>query len=935
MSTANNFLLRVLCCLFITFCQSLFAQANVVTFNSDLVLTINGAKVFGMAVSPGPAVGARAYNGNDALDELRSGGIQFYRMPLVPTWKSSNTLSQTMIATNQAALDWCAQHGMLMLFNLNDLSYFSSTDSNTPSLLTNLLSMFSTHPGMGMYKNLDEAWWGTQNGGQGTVANLTRGYDVVHQFDPSHPVEQTHAPRGTVSDLQPYNSAADILMIDDYPVVTNGTVANNPPITNTNVSQFGDWTHVLSQVANNQRNFWMVEQIAFSGTTPPGHTLVFPSFQQERFMAFQAIVNGARGLMFFGGNVAATLTDTNDAALGWNWTFWTNVLKPLTLQLSPGSPVFDALVGSDSLLPITLSGTSYPDIEFRVRQSASSLYLIATKREGTNISGTFSGLPDWATNATVLFEDRTVTVSNNAITDTFGQWDVHIYKFDYPACVPSFTYIPASRTNLPTTTEVFMADAIAPTAIAWQWRKDGTNLHDGGNISGMLTARLTVSNLSGSDTGNYDVVATTSCGSSTSAPPAFLQVVTNLPPTITAQPQSRTDLAGTTAKFSVSVSGTPPFSYQWRKNTTNLADANNIVGSSTPTLSIANVSSTDTATYDVVVTGVGSATSDPATLSLLVYSNNLILYEPFAYDNIGSPVTSNTPANWSFNGSGANDLNVASGSLSYPGLADSIGNSVTNGGSGLGVRRLFGTTVTNGVLYFSALLRINRVGYGTWNGSPSQLGALTGPDNTSFRLQVVAYAWTNNGSYSIYLEKGGSGSYYTYATDAYQGDTLFVVGKYDFTISPNQVSLWVNPSPYYFGRDIEPPPLTVNDGGPDTVQAIDRFNIRQNTATSVPPNVQWDELRFGRTWASVTPAGAPVALPPPTLYSEVYSDTNSATTNLLLYWQIDNGPFNLESASDLNAPWQPVDGVTDNGYFYYIFTPFAGNSAFYRLHMQQ
>lgn len=911
-------------------------NVNIVSTNSDLALTINGSKVFGLAVSPGPAVGALAYNGNDALDELRSGGIQFYRMPLVPTWNSSNTLSQTMIDTNRAALDWCAQHGMLMLFNLNDLSYFSSTDTTTPTLLTNLLAMFSTHPGMGMYKNLDEAWWGTQHGGQGTADNLTRAYNIIHQFDPSHLVEQTHAPRGTVPDLQPYNSAADILMIDDYPVVTNGTIANNPPITNTNVSQFGDWTHVLSQVANNQRNFWMVEQIAFSGTTPPSHTLVFPSFQQERFMAFQAIVNGARGLMFFGGNVAATLTDTNDAALGWNWTFWTNVLKPLTLQLLPGSPVFDALVAPDSLLPITLSGATYPDIEFRVRQSATNLYLIATKREGTNsVDATFSGLPDWATNATVLFEDRTITASNNAITDTFSQWDVHIYKFDYPGAAPSFTYLPSSRTNLPTTTEIFIADAIAPGPITWQWRKDGTNLQDGANISGSQTAKLTVSNLTGADTGNYDLIATCAGGSVTSSPPAFLQVITNLPPTFTSQPQSRTDLAGTTAHFSATVSGTPPFTYQWRKNETNLTDANNILGSSSPTLSIANVSSNDTGTYDVIVTGVGSTTSDPATLSLLVYSNNLILYEPFAYDNIGLPVSSNNPANWAYNGSGANDLNVTSGSLGYPGLADSIGNSVTNGGSGLGVRRLFGTTVTNGQLYFSALMRLNKVGYGIWNGSPSQLGALTAPDNTSFRLQVVAYAWTNDGSYSIYLEKGGTGAYYAYATDAYQGDTVFLVGKYDFTVSPNQVSLWVNPSPYYFGKDIEPPPLTVNDGGPDTVQAIDRFNIRQNTTTSVPPNIQWDELRFGRTWASVTPAGAPVALPPPYLYSEIYADTNNATTNLVLYWQVDNGPFNLESTTDLNTAWQPVNNVINNGYFYYIFLPFMGDSAFYRLRLQQ
>ncbi len=909
------------------------AQVNIVGTNSDLALTINGTNYFGMAVSPGPAVGALAYNGSDALDELRSGGIQFYRMPVVPTWKSSNALNLTTVATNQAALDWCAQHGMLMLFNLNDLSYFSASDTNTPTLLTNLLGLFSAHPGMGMYKNLDEAWWGTQSGGQGTVANMTRGYNLIHQLDPLHPVEQTHAPRGTVTDLQPYNSAADILMVDDYPVVTNGTVANNPPITNTNVSQFGDWAHELSQVANRQRTFWMVEQIAFSGTTPPSHGLIFPTFQQERYMAFQAIVNGARGLMFFGGNVAATLTDTNDFALGWNWTFWTNVLKPLTLQLSPGSPAFDAVVGHDSLLPLVLSGATYPDVEFLVRESGTNLYLLATKREGATVNAMFNGLPDWATNATVLFENRTITTSNNALSDSFAQWDVHIYRFDYPGGSPSFTYLPASVTNLPTTTATFVTGAIAPDPISWQWRKNGTNLVDGGNISGALTPKLTVSNLTGSDIGSYDIIATSAGGSITSSPPAFLQVVTNLPPTITSQPHSQTNLAGTTAGFSVSVSGTPPFSYQWRKNGVILTDTNNVSGTGTGTLFVANTSTNDVGTYDVVISGVSTVTSSPATLTLLTYSNNLILYEPFSYSNIGQSVSSNTPANWTVNGSGANDLNVTSGSLSYPGLADPIGNSVTNGGSGLGVRRLLGTTVTNGLLYFSALFRINKVGYGIWNGNDSQVGALTGPDNVSFRLQILAYAWAPDGSYEIDFQKGGTGSYITYAGYAYEGQTLFLVGKYDFTIKPNQVTLWINPNPWYFGRDIEPPSNSVNTGGSDTVQAIDRFNMRQNTASSVPVNMQWDELRFGRTWASVTPPAAPVPIQSPTLWSEIYADTSS--TNLLMEWPINIGPFNLESTSAVDANWQPVGGVLNSGGTAYIFLPLSAQSAFYRLHMQQ
>src|SRR6185436_9298703 len=93
-------------------------------------------------------------------------------------------------------------------------------------------------------------------------------------------------------------------------------------------------------------------------------------------------------------------------------------------------------------------------------------------------------------------------------------------------------------------------------------------------------------------------------------------------------------------------------------------------------------------------------------ISLAGAHASLILYEPFDYSTVRGPVSSNTPANWSYGGSGANDLSVVSGNLSYAGLPSSIGNSVTNGGVGLGVRRSLGATVSSDALYFSGLFQI-------------------------------------------------------------------------------------------------------------------------------------------------------------------------------------------------------------------------------------
>ena len=67
-------------------------------------------------------------------------------------------------------------------------------------------------------------------------------------------------------------------------------------------------------------------------------------------MAYQAIVNGARGLVFFGGHLTEVCTP-DDAMAGWNWTFWRQVLRPVIHELS-SSDLQPALLAPDSKVPV-------------------------------------------------------------------------------------------------------------------------------------------------------------------------------------------------------------------------------------------------------------------------------------------------------------------------------------------------------------------------------------------------------------------------------------------------------------------------------------------------------------------------------------------------------------------------------------------------------
>jgi uncharacterized repeat protein (TIGR03803 family) len=81
-------------------------------------------------------------------------------------------------------------------------------------------------------------------------------------------------------------------------------------------------------------------------------------------------------------------------------------------------------------------------------------------------------------------------------------------------------------------------------------------------------------------------------------------------PQITVPPSNLTVIAGANATLSVAVFGTTPFTFQWLQNGTNLFDVGNVSGSSTPTLTIANVNVANAGAYSVTVTNsLGSATS--------------------------------------------------------------------------------------------------------------------------------------------------------------------------------------------------------------------------------------------------------------------------------------------------------------------------------------
>ncbi|HZJ14949.1 MAG TPA: hypothetical protein VFD27_07865, partial [Chthoniobacteraceae bacterium] len=386
-----------------------------VTINADQVLVTDGRKVFPIGFTMPPPPDGKTPQGKDAIEELHDAGANFLRTGVMGT-----TWNDAALELEQKYHDTAARFGMHCLVNLRELGSIGPEDTAREALLRQLVNRFKGHPAMGAWKHVDEPEWGKH-----PLPPMLRATQIIRELDPNHPIEITQAPRGTIDTLRPYNAACDIIGADIYPVgYPPGTHSLLP---NKEISMVGDFAKSMMQVADGKMPVWMTLQISWSGVIKPGKTLRFPTFAEERFMTYQAIINGARGLIFFGGHIPKAMSP-EDAALGWNWRFWQRVLRPVIEEIGEKSPLQPALVTSDSKLPIAVSGGE--GIEFCVREDGDDLFILACKREGATVQATFNGLPDWAGRGEVMFEPpRVVEAKDGKFTDWFGPFEVHVYRF--------------------------------------------------------------------------------------------------------------------------------------------------------------------------------------------------------------------------------------------------------------------------------------------------------------------------------------------------------------------------------------------------------------------------------------------------------------------------------------------------------------------------
>lgn len=185
------------------------------------------------------------------------------------------------------------------------------------------------------------------------------------------------------------------------------------------------------------------------------------------------------------------------------------------------------------------------------------------------------------------------------------------------ATLPSITTPPLAQNVAVGGSVTFSVVAAGTAPLAYQWRKDG------GAISGATNSSFTRANAQPADAGDY-TVAVSNVGGSVTSPAARLTVTTVVvAPTITSQTRDQTVLGGQNVTLQVGVSGTAPFSFQWRRNGVPIA------GQTTDMLVLVAVGAAAEGAYTVLISNTaGSATSEP--IRLVVGGAPTISVEPVA-----------------------------------------------------------------------------------------------------------------------------------------------------------------------------------------------------------------------------------------------------------------------------------------------------------------
>ena len=282
-------------------------------------------------------------------------------------------------------------------------------------------------------------------GGDTPPGSIQAMADIARSLDPTRPVygnfmkftafEGLNWPFFSRGDAADYVRAVDVVSYDEY-IQTDANVY--PHETWNKLWLQYDIMKNVRSLAGFSKPVW-----AFIGTSEVfGDAVSHPSPAQITTEAWHAIIGGARGIEWFNHNFYPG-KESQHVLIEPDYAPVANAVSQTNARITELAPVLNAPF-AENLVSVTNG-----DVNQMAKAYNGSYYLFAAPRSQANQNVTFNLNTIGNATATVLYENRTVPVTNGNLTDNFANdTAVHIYRID-PTAPPTTT---PPTTTPPTTT---------------------------------------------------------------------------------------------------------------------------------------------------------------------------------------------------------------------------------------------------------------------------------------------------------------------------------------------------------------------------------------------------------------------------------------------------------------------------------------------------
>lgn len=318
-------------------------------------------------------------------------------------------------------MDRCAQIGMKVQYSINSLigsghngaKGLDKSDEEKEEILKNEIIAFRDHPALLSWYLNDEP------DGQGRPpALLEKAYKLVHELDPYHPISIVFM---LPSKFSLFRNTMDIAMTDPYPVPGPLDI----------VEQF---VKQLNKDFIHEKSIWLVPQ-AFGGQEMWARE---PTAKEIRLMTYLGLINGVKGIQYYT-HAAGNLNPQSVSA----WS----VCSDMAVEVNQMSAF---LLSDETSVSVN---TSDSNILAKTFVHNGDLLIITANKENKPKSFEIQmNDPEnkWGSStASVWFENRVVSLSNNRINDVIDASGTRVYLIKGKKINDTAIFYPSNLTTNP------------------------------------------------------------------------------------------------------------------------------------------------------------------------------------------------------------------------------------------------------------------------------------------------------------------------------------------------------------------------------------------------------------------------------------------------------------------------------------------------------